>query len=239
MNTLRRALALAALLPAAALIALTGAGPATADTETGTCADGYIPVVFDNQDACAPAGPGGEPLTIGIIITSTGEVIQEDRLPGGSQVETPDKTYEEPDMADAVPEDPVLCPDGYMHVIYTDQDACATVGPDGEPDPAGAVLAPGEAVLKPAGEMPAPAPTDAPAQSDAPEPTAPAGTTPSATPSPAATDTSAPGADAKAPEQLSAESASSNWVAPVFLSIMTGLLAVAAAVWFLKTRKRR
>lgn len=36
-------------------------------------------------------------------------------------------------MTDVAPADPFVCPEGHIHVFYNDVDACATVGPDGEP----------------------------------------------------------------------------------------------------------
>ncbi|MFF2246268.1 hypothetical protein ACFVTM_19080 [Arthrobacter sp. NPDC058130] len=163
MNPLRKAAALALLLPAAALIALTGAASATAENATG------------DLDAEGPsASPTASPT---------------------------DRSHAEPDMTDVAPAAPFVCPEGHVHVFYNDVDTCATVGPDGEPDPAGIVLDPSGGVLKPAG-------SSASATDETPEPAGsavPAPSTPSAEPT-----TQGPSAAAEAPSSASAQAPSAS-----------------------------
>lgn len=202
MNPLRKAAALALVLPAAtALIALTGAASATAENVTGD---------LDTE---------------------------------GPTTSSTDKAYEEPDMIDVAPADPFVCPDGHVHVFFNDVDACATVGPDGDPDPAGIVLDPSGGVLKPAGAIPAPETEETPEPPTAaatPAPSTPTSEPPTQEPSAAAEAPSSPTAQAPAaspasvPSSTAAEEAASD-TGPVLViaggTVALLLAAAGAFVW--------
>ena len=206
MNPLRKAAALALLLPAAGLIALTGAASATAENVSGD---------LDTE------GPTSSPTA-----------------------SPTDKSYAEPDMTDVTPADPFVCPDGHVHVFYNDVDACASVGPDGEPDPAGIVLDSSGGILQPAGAAPAPVPeeTTAPTGAAMPAPTAPSAAPVTQGPAEAAETPSAaaaPAGPAVTAGPAAAEKASSD-SGPAALVIVgaTVALLLAAAGAFGWERRR-
>ncbi|PVZ52602.1 hypothetical protein [Arthrobacter sp. H-02-3] len=106
MNPLRKISALVVVLTAAALLALTGAPAATAETATGdhstedptvsptdrayeepdmtdvatpdpfVCPAGYVHVYFNDADACATASADGEPDPAGIVLDPSGGVLK-------------------------------------------------------------------------------------------------------------------------------------------------------------------